>query len=299
MKLNFVKGITNPVPHFFQRCGSFCCGLVEFFSLLLTKSSYAKMSGMTPPVKAPGSDGVHPSFVFLWKLGPELYLTDHRHLINKYSSFVFLFGRWHEQFLFRHTMSWRPETSVNLRLREVEAYNFMFMSLRLSHNNYCHKLVTIHGSMNWMIGFISHVYNLFLHFTKPYMTHYVFCSPSSSTAALRDSHNSILSQSQIYFTSGGLPPISSSWRQAPWDSPPVFFSSQLNTCLYSPYVTSSQTRGWVYSLQLLLTLASAVILRPESRGTHDHILLSQIRDSPNMEGQVPISVPPRNKVAPL
>jgi hypothetical protein len=31
-------------------------------------------------------------------------------------------------------------------------------------------------------------------------------------------------------------------------------------------------------MQLLLVLASAVILRFVSRGTHDHILLSQIRD---------------------
>jgi hypothetical protein len=28
-------------------------------------------------------------------------------------------------------------------------------------------------------------------------------------------------QSQSYFTTGGVPPISSSWRQAPWDSRPV------------------------------------------------------------------------------
>jgi hypothetical protein len=47
-------------------------------------------------------------------------------------------------------------------------------------------------------------------------------------------------------------------------------------------------RWWVCRLQLLLTLASAVILGSESRGTHDHILLSQIRDSPNLEGQDPV-----------
>jgi hypothetical protein len=47
------------------------------------------------------------------------------------------------------------------------------------------------------------------------------------------------------------------------------------------------TRGWVWRLQLLLVPASAVILRSESRGTHHHILLSQIRDSPNLEGQSP------------
>jgi hypothetical protein len=42
---------------------------------------------------------------------------------------------------------------------------------------------------------------------------------------------------------------------------------ELNTCGYSPYVTSSLTRGWVCRLQLLLVLASADILRFESRGT--------------------------------
>jgi hypothetical protein len=47
-----------------------------------------------------------------------------------------------------------------------------------------------------------------------------------------------------------------------------------------PYVTSSLRRGWVCRLQLLLAFARAVNLRSESRGTHDHILLSQIRVSP-------------------
>jgi hypothetical protein len=73
----------------------------------------------------------------------------------------------------------------------------------------------------------------------------------------------------------------------------VFF--QLNTCGYSPHVTFSLTRGWVCHLQLLLALASAVILWSESRGTHDHILLSQIRNSPNLEGQVPVFIVPRNR----
>jgi hypothetical protein len=42
----------------------------------------------------------------------------------------------------------------------------------------------------------------------------------------------------------------------------------------------SLTWGRVCRLQLLLALASAVIFWSESRGTHDHILLSQIRDFP-------------------
>jgi hypothetical protein len=47
---------------------------------------------------------------------------------------------------------------------------------------------------------------------------------------------------------------------------------------------------------MLLALTSAVILRSESHRTHDHILLSQIQDSPNLEGQVPVFIPPRSRV---
>jgi hypothetical protein len=77
------------------------------------------------------------------------------------------------------------------------------------------------------------------------------------------------------------------------------FLSQLNTCGHSPCITSSLARGWVYHLQLLLALANAFILGTESRGTPDHILLSQIRDSPKLEGQVPVFISPRNMVAQL
>jgi hypothetical protein len=78
----------------------------------------------------------------------------------------------------------------------------------------------------------------------------------------------------------------------------VFFF-QLNTCGYDLYVASSLTRGWVYRLQLLLALASAVILGSESRRTHDHILLFQTRDFPNMEGRVLVFISPRNRVVQL
>jgi hypothetical protein len=43
----------------------------------------------------------------------------------------------------------------------------------------------------------------------------------------------------------------------------------------------------------MLALASAVILMSECPGTHDHILLSQVRESPNLEGQVPVFMSPR------
>jgi hypothetical protein len=63
-------------------------------------------------------------------------------------------------------------------------------------------------------------------------------------------------------------------------------------------VGSPLTRGRVCRLQLLLVLASAVILGSVSRrGTHDHILLSQIRDSPNLECRVPVFISSRNRVA--
>jgi hypothetical protein len=62
---------------------------------------------------------------------------------------------------------------------------------------------------------------------------------------------------------------------------------KLNTCEYSPYVTSFLMRGWAWCLKLLLGLASTVILMSVSRGIHEHILLSQIGDSHNLEGQAP------------
>jgi hypothetical protein len=62
---------------------------------------------------------------------------------------------------------------------------------------------------------------------------------------------------------------------------------QLNTCGYSPYVTFSLSRGCVCRLLLPLVLARAVSLRSESRGTHDHILLCQIRDSPTWRPRFP------------
>jgi hypothetical protein len=65
------------------------------------------------------------------------------------------------------------------------------------------------------------------------------------------------------------------------------FIFQVNTCGHSPCVTSSLMRGRVCRLQLLLVLVSAIILRSESRGTHDHILLSQIRYSTNLEARSP------------
>jgi hypothetical protein len=52
------------------------------------------------------------------------------------------------------------------------------------------------------------------------------------------------------------------------------------------------------SFTIAAGLASAAILRSESHGTHDHILLYQIRDSLDLEGYAPYLFS-RNRVAQL
>jgi hypothetical protein len=52
-------------------------------------------------------------------------------------------------------------------------------------------------------------------------------------------------QSQSYFTTSGLPAISSSWRQAPWKPRREIFLFSWTLCGNSPYVTSSLMRRWV------------------------------------------------------
>jgi hypothetical protein len=51
-----------------------------------------------------------------------------------------------------------------------------------------------------------------------------------------------VSQSHSYFTTGGLPPISSSWRRAPWYSRPDFFLSIEHLRSYSLYNIFSDDR---------------------------------------------------------
>jgi hypothetical protein len=59
-------------------------------------------------------------------------------------------------------------------------------------------------------------------------------------------------------------------------------------------------RRWVGPLQLMLALASAVILRLESRGTHDHIYCLRFEISPTWRVRSPYLYPPnRNRVTQL
>jgi hypothetical protein len=81
-----------------------------------------------------------------------------------------------------------------------------------------------------------------------------------------------VSESESYVATDG-PSASLSWNKAPiWGLRPDFHYSQ------TVVGRSSLTKRWVCRLQLLLVLASAVIVGSESLGTRDHILLSPIRD---------------------
>jgi hypothetical protein len=98
------------------------------------------------------------------------------------------------------------------------------------------------------------------------------------------------SGSETYVTTDGQS-ASLSCNKAPiWGLRPDFITMrQLRVCWCGAL---SLTRRRVCRLQLLLVLASAVILGSDSRGTRDHILLSQIRDSPNLQGKAPVFISP-------
>jgi hypothetical protein len=74
-----------------------------------------------------------------------------------------------------------------------------------------------------MTGFIAHLYNLLLHFTNHYMTHYIFSSPSSSTVASRDSLNLLLQLPCI-----SLPSLLSDLRLPTPETPSVLIIPAFN-----------------------------------------------------------------------
>jgi hypothetical protein len=100
-----------------------------------------------------------------------------------------------------------------------------------------------------------------------------------------------------YFMTGGLPPISSSWRQAPWDSRSVV--------LFAEHLLSYSLRNILSDERMGLPFTIAAGSRQRSHSQIwllrilDHILLSQIRDSPDLEGQSPVFISPRNRVVRL
>jgi hypothetical protein len=101
-------------------------------------------------------------------------------------------------------------------------------------------------------------------------------------------------QSQSYVTTDDQS-ANMSWCQATTLGPkPYFYHCQ--TVAGSLMWAACLTRGRCCRLQLLLAVANAVIVGSESCGANDHILLPQIRDSPSVEGQVPVFTFPRNRM---
>jgi hypothetical protein len=104
-------------------------------------------------------------------------------------------------------------------------------------------------------------------------------------------------KSELCYDRQSVGSLSWSWSVLIWGTRPDFcYVKQLRVCwCWAP----TMTKGRLCRLQPLLVLASAVVLLSESRETHDYILLSQIRYFPNLEGQVPVFISPRNRVAQL
>jgi hypothetical protein len=106
------------------------------------------------------------------------------------------------------------------------------------------------------------------------------------------------SQGQHYLTTDGQSACLS-WCQAIiWERRPIFLSF--------PWKLSSDICGSCYPLWWEDTSVSyscnwvsptQVGLGAEPRGTHNHILLAQFWQSPNLEGKVPASIPRRDRAA--
>jgi hypothetical protein len=89
-----------------------------------------------------------------------------------------------------------------------------------------------------------------------------------------------------------------SWYKAPiWGLWPDFYYCQTIVGLLIWGSLSDERTGLLFTIAAVF--ASTVILRSESCGAHDHILLSQIWYSPNPEDQVPVFISPRNRMARL
>jgi hypothetical protein len=79
-------------------------------------------------------------------------------------------------------------------------------------------------------------------------------------------------QSQSYFTTGGLPPISSSWRQALSLKTSIFFSTEHLRLYPFRNILSEERMG--LSFTTAADPRQRTYSRVRARGTHDHILRS-------------------------
>jgi hypothetical protein len=132
-------------------------------------------------------------------------------------------------------------------------------------------------------------------FSVPIHHNIPLCIPYNS--AVHDEDSPIQSRSESYITTDWQP-VSLFWCQHPSGAHDrnVITVRHLRVCWCE---APSLTREGVCRLQLLLVFASAIIFASDSSGTHDHILLTQIRDPPNVDGQVPVFISSKSRVAQL
>jgi hypothetical protein len=69
----------------------------------------------------------------------------------------------------------------------------------------------------------SYTHRHWIPFSLPQATRKATAEVFEPASTLTREPDAYQCHSQIYFTTRGLPSISSSWRQAPWDPRPVFF----------------------------------------------------------------------------
>jgi hypothetical protein len=138
--------------------------------------------------------------------------------------------------------------------------------LRVPRDSWPHFLSQIRDFPN-LEGHVPVVYPPETRWSGSTPRHWVsFSSPSTTRAATVEvfdpastrEYDLCKSPGQSYFTTGGLPPTSSSLRQAPWDPrPEIIF--QLNSCGNSPYVATSLRRRWVCLLWICLAFRQVYI----------------------------------------
>jgi hypothetical protein len=113
--------------------------------------------------------------------------------------------------------------------------------------------------------------------------------------ALYRTHSTLLTKVEVMLR----PTVSLSWCHAPIWGPRLDFNYCQTVSDLLMWGALSDKRTALSFTQLLLALTSVVIHGSVSRGTHDHILLHQILDSSNLEGQVPVFKSPRKWVTQL
>jgi hypothetical protein len=121
--------------------------------------------------------------------------------------------------------------------------------------------------------------------SRPFSFSFPTCAFPLTREAFLGPMSACGSQSQSYVTTDGQS-VSLPWCQAPtWGSRPDCYYCQTLDDFFIWGALSDERTGM--SFTIAAGLAGGVILGSESLGTHDHILLFQIRDSPNLEGQIP------------